>query len=188
MVNINGIPYEHREGMWSKITSNLTVNALHLIHSFNETIDNSNMYDGRDINPAYDRSEPDHANIMADIIAVMNERNSPGEVTIIKTKQEDDAVDNLLPFKEWIGYVALTGIIFLMITGCLYCGGGTLLTNAIPCLLLCYCARAGVRRRQYRPDVESRGETHELSSNYRETNRTTRGKIVGHNLLEEGGM
>ena len=73
-VNFNGEFYNYHTGSWERTKSNLNIKTVTMIKSFPQIEDDSYYYDSQKNNPANHQNQPNHADIVADIIAVMNER------------------------------------------------------------------------------------------------------------------
>ena len=162
LININGIPHELRNNSWEKVASNITLDALHMIHSFLSEDDNSYTYISQ-TNPMYNNDEPAHVNIMADILAITNERNqrtewsyNPDVSEVLVTGTEHSFLPDMAKWMQIFKILGLVAVVaggLYMFLGC--CGGAACILNIIPFIIVCCCWK-NQKRPTDNPDRERR--------------------------------
>ena len=162
LVNINGKPHEYRDGTWQELTGKITLGTLKLVHAFKENIDNSYLYHTKILNPNYG-PDPDHINVMADILSVMHEdkghnrwdNNHPQIHKLLVRGQDRESVSY---FSTYIDYAKYIGLSVTLAGGfwvtCVYCGGASCLGSICMAMLCSRRRRSNRRRRSPNADQE----------------------------------
>ena len=166
LVNINGIPHEYRDGVWQELTGKITLSTLKLVHSVKENIDNSYLYHTETVNPNYG-PDPDHINVMADILSVMHEdresnrwNNYQPQIHKLLVRERDR--ESVSYFSTWIDYAKYTALSVTIAGGfwvtCVSCGGASWLGSLIMAML-CYRRRKSEER--FHATYDAKEETQE---------------------------